>query len=169
MEKKNIELRRRLIESESERKRYRNERNDLRVKFLIHEEKKFTTEHEVKSRREFEELTQAYDQKEKEWEKRLKELEETSDAIIKEQKQKIQQTTEDVKVREMKIKSLEEILETTRLGFTDWNEIKQQLADNKRQLNETNDRLQRALSKLAFTEKELDETKSRSGLSLTVL
>lgn len=164
MERKNIDLRKRLIESETDRKRYRTERNELREKLYIHEEKKFTTEQELELRREIKELKQARAQTEEEWAKRLKELGETSDAIIKEQKEKIAQTLEDAKVREMKIKSLEETLETTRLGFTDWNEMKRQLADKEQQLNETNDRFQRALSKLNYTEKELDETKSRSGL-----
>lgn len=161
-----------MLESERERKRYRNERGDFRKQLQFHEGKKFTNKQEVELRSEVEELKQINEQKEKEWAKRLKESEDTNDAIINEQIRKNEQTTEDLKMRELKIKSLEEMLEKTRFGFTDMNAMKMQLEDKNRLLNETNDKLQRVLSKLNFTEKELDETKSRSGifqlLSLTV-
>lgn len=153
-----------MLESERERKRYRNERGDFRKQLQFHEGKKFTNKQEVELRSEVEELKQINEQKEKEWAKRLKESEDTNDAIINEQIRKNEQTTEDLKMRELKIKSLEEMLEKTRFGFTDMNAMKMQLEDKNRLLNETNDKLQRVLSKLNFTEKELDETKSRSGI-----
>lgn len=164
IEKTIIDFERRLKESETHRDRYRNERNDLRKilsTFSKERQQKISNDQELAFKREIANIENTLEQKEKDWAKKLKDLEETSDDIIKDQKKKIEEMQNQTKMQEMEIKSLQEKLEQNRFGFSGRRELEKKLEESQKQLNDTNDKLHRALTKLKHAERELDETKTR--------
>ncbi|XP_053399705.1 mitotic spindle assembly checkpoint protein MAD1-like [Mercenaria mercenaria] len=148
------ELETKILDSEKKCERYRKERDELR--------QRASGDREVQQlKRELAEQRHKYDRDHKEWEKKLKDLEETNDAIIKAQKLQIDQAQRDLRHREADVVRLKEKIEDSKFGFSDISVLRKKLEDSQKQLNDTNDKLHWAKTKLKETEKELDDTKTR--------
>ncbi|XP_053389422.1 uncharacterized protein LOC128552411 [Mercenaria mercenaria] len=107
-----------------------------------------------------------FEQKNKEWERKLKESEDSIEIMKRVQKQKIEQYEKDIKKQKLKVKGLEELMEKSKFSFGDIGKLRKKLDETEKQLHDTNDRLVRVSSKPKETEKELDDTKTRLNNSI---
>lgn len=111
--------------------------------------------------RELKQLRTEINRTNREDENRMRDLEATSDEIIKDQKKKIQSLERTVKERDMKVKILEILMENKAYRVHDNGDILKQLDTSENEVHGTRDRLQEVLTHLKETENELDVTKTR--------
>lgn len=147
--------------------RLRKERNDLKTELArcnsdgIHNASIEYEAHIQQVESELKQFRKEINRKNREEENRMRDLEATSDEIIKDQKKKIQRLEKNVKERDLKMKRLELLIENKKYKFHDSSDILKQLDNSENELHGTRDRLQEVLTTLKETENELDVTKTR--------